>query len=80
MSDAESHLGTAIAEPGYLVTGYGVIGGGVAQLATCFGADPAQRHGAVCASPRGSGITTALLGRRSSGVGACAAYPWAHRV
>ncbi len=73
MAEAGSHLGTAIASLVNLVNpGMIVIGGGVAQIGDLL-LEPIRRNvqqRSLRVASRAVRITTALLGRRSSGVGA----------
>jgi len=73
MAEAGSHLGTAIAGLVNLINpGMIVIGGGVAQIGDLL-LEPIRRsvqERSLRVASRSVRITTALLGRRSSGVGA----------
>ena len=73
MSEAGSHLGTAIASLVNLVNpGMVVLGGGVAQIGDLL-LEPIRRSvqkRSLRVASRAVRITSALLGRRSSGVGA----------
>ncbi len=76
MAEAGSHLGTAIAGLVNLINpGMIVIGGGVAQIGDLL-LEPIRRsvqERSLRVASRSVRITTALLGRRSSGVGAVVA-------
>jgi predicted NBD/HSP70 family sugar kinase len=73
MADAGSHLGTAVAGLVNLFNpGMVVIGGGVAQIGDLF-IEPIRRtvhQRSLRVASRAVRITVAVLGRRSSGMGA----------